>query len=72
MAVGLIDELLEIVTLPVTEPDVVGANATYSAAVWPGFRVTGSLSPVRLNPAPVTLAELTVTAAVPAELRVMD
>jgi len=71
VAVGLVEELLEIVTLPDAEPVVVGSNATLSDVVWPGFRVTGKAAPGRLKPVPVTVAEFTVTAAVPTELSVM-
>lgn len=72
VAVGLVEEVLEIVTCPDTVPVVVGRNATFSAAVWPGFRVTGKVIPDRLKPEPVTVAEFTVTADVPVEVRVID
>ena len=68
----MLEELLEIVTFPDTEPATVGSNATFRDAIWPGLRVKGKAAPVRLKPAPVTVAEFTVTADVPEELSVMD
>ena len=53
------------VTAPVIEPDVVGSNETVREAVWPGFSVTGSVSPDIVKPAPVTVAALIVSGAVP-------
>ena len=72
VAVGPVDELLLIVTLPDARTAVVGLNATLNDAVWPGFKVMGKASPGRLKPVPVAVAELTVTAAVPAELSMTD
>src|ERR1700728_52932 len=47
--------LLEIETLPVALPDVVGANVTVKLVVWPGVRLAGALHPVSVNPVPVML-----------------
>jgi hypothetical protein len=41
-------------------------------AVWFGFSVKGNVAPVMEKPAPVSVAELTVTAAVPVDESVMD
>ena len=43
-----------------------------SVAVWFGFKVSGKVRPEMEKPAPVNVAELTVTAAVPVEESVMD
>ena len=51
---------------------MVGSNCTFSVAVWPGFKVAGKVDPDNENPAPVTVAELTITGAVPVEDRVTD
>jgi len=39
-------------------------------ADWPGFKVTGVVPPVMEKPVPETVAVLTVTAAVPLDVRV--
>ena len=70
--VELEEELLVIVSWPVRAPAVVGANWTYKVAVWPGLSVTGNVMPEMEKPAPVTVAALTVTAAVPVEERIKD
>lgn len=43
-------------TLPLTAPLAVGANVTVNDVLWPAFNVTGKLSPLKLNPAPLALA----------------
>ena len=70
VAVGLVDELLVIVSLPVSEPAAVGANSRFRFRDWPGLSVTGKLDPDTENPVPVTVAELTVTGAVPLDVKV--
>ena len=47
-------------------------NATLSVATWPGFNVTGKVLPEIVKPVPVTAAALTVTGAVPVEVKVTD
>jgi hypothetical protein len=63
-------ELLAIVSLPVVAPAAVGSNWTFSVAVCPGFRVRGKVIPETEKPVPDTVAELTLTGAVPADVRV--
>ncbi len=72
VAVGLIEELLVIVNCPVTEPAAVGSNCTVRTIAWPGLSVIGGVAPVAEKPAPVRLPELTVTAAVPEDVKVTD
>ena len=65
-----VDELLVSVTVPLAAPPEVGENPTVSVAVWPGFNVSGKLTPDILKPAPVSVPALMVSAAVPDEVRV--
>lgn len=51
---------------------VVGSNCTSRVAVWPGFRVSGSVIPDIAKPVPVMVAALTVTAKPPEEVSVTD
>lgn len=60
------------VNCPDAAPALVGSNCTLRVAVWPGFRVTGKFIPDIENPEPLKVAELTVTEAVPVEVRVTD
>ena len=53
--------------LSLTLPADVGAKLTPNVKLCPGFKVRGNVSPVTLNPVPVTLAWLTLM-AVPPEL----
>jgi hypothetical protein len=55
--------------LPVAAPLAVGLNCACNVALWPGCSVTGR-PPITLNPAPETVAELTVSAEVPIEVNV--
>jgi hypothetical protein len=64
--------LLLIVSSPFTAPDTVGSNCTCRVADAPGFRVTGRTPGTTLKSAPVTVAELTVTADVPEDVSVTD
>jgi hypothetical protein len=64
-----LEEVLVMVSWPVTAPALVGSNCTPSVAVWPGARVTGRPSLEIENPAPDNVAALTVTAMVPVEER---
>ena len=63
---------MAIVNAPVTAPAAIGWNCTLKLAVWPGFKVRGKLAPDSLNPVPLTVAELTVTGAVPVEDKSTD
>jgi len=63
--------LLVIVNWPLAEPTVVGTNCSVMFADWPGFSVTGVVPLVMEKPVPETVAALTVTAAVPVDVRVI-
>lgn len=63
-------ELLEMVIEPLAAPATVGMKLTRRLTVVPGFSVTGNVAPVMVKPVPDNAAELTVTAAVPDEVRV--
>jgi hypothetical protein len=71
-AVLFVDELLAMVRVPLAGPAAEGSNCTLSVAVWFGFNVSGKLAPETEKPVPLTVAELTVTAVVPVELKVID
>ena len=68
---GELFALLTNETDPVTLPGVVGANLMDAVVVAPTATVFGSVSPVTLKPAPVTLAADMVTEAFPVLLSVM-
>ena len=70
VTVGFVDAVLLMVSLPVTEPTAVGSNVSVRVTVCPGLRVAGRLTAEAEKPVPVTAMELTVTAAVPLEVRV--
>lgn len=59
-----------ITSLPVAEPVCVGSKMMVSKSVCPGLRVAGKFSDDRVNPAPCTAADLTVTAAFPTDVSV--
>ncbi len=65
-----LDELLETVMVPLAAPAAVGSKRTCSVIDWPGFNVAGKLAPEMAKPLPATIAECTVNAAVPEEVRV--
>lgn len=69
-AVGFVDELLLMVSLPVAAPAVVGLNCTVSVTVCFGFSVTGKLAPETVKPVPLIAAALICTGAVPVEAKV--
>jgi hypothetical protein len=71
-AVEPVDESLLIVICPLTAPVDVGRNCTCNVTSWPGFSVTGRLPPTIVKPAPVMVAEFTVTGAVPVDVSVND
>ena len=71
-AVLPLDESLLIVICPLAVPVDVGRNCTCSVTACVGFSVTGKLPPTIVKPGPVIAAELTVTGAVPADVRVSD
>jgi hypothetical protein len=65
-----VEELLAIVRAAVAAPAAVGLNCTVSVAVWPTFSVSGKAAPETVKPAPLKVAEFTVTATLPVELNV--
>ena len=56
--------------LPVTAPSAAGLKVTFAVVDTPGERLTGKESPLRLKPAPVTLALEMVSVDSPELLRV--
>lgn len=55
---------------PVDAPAAEGSNWRLTVAVSPGFRVRGNVAPEAAKPAPLSVAALTVTGAVPVDDRV--
>ena len=47
-------------------------NSTLSVIAWPGVNVTGRVAADSVKPAPVTVAELIVSGAVPVDVNVTD
>jgi hypothetical protein len=58
------------VSCPVKAAAVVGSNCTSSVTAKLGFKVTGKVAPDIVKPVPLNVAELIVTGAVPAEVKV--
>lgn len=69
-AVEFVEELLLIVSDPATAPVVIGAACTFSVTDFCGLSVSGKVAPLTVKPAPLTVAEEIVTAAVPVEVSV--
>ena len=67
-----VDESLLIVICPLAAPVTAGLNCTCNVTAWAGFSVTGTLPPTIVKPAPVMVAEFTVTGAVPVDVNVND
>src|SRR3989442_1401427 len=63
--VGELEASLTNETVPVRFVAVWGAKVTLNAALWPGSTVTGSVSPVMLNPDPEAVAWDSVRLAAP-------
>jgi hypothetical protein len=61
------EELLFSVKDPVVVPAAAGLNCTLTLAVWPGFNESGKFAPEAVNPAPESVAALTVTGVVPVD-----
>ena len=72
VAVDPLAELLEMESCPVTAPAVAGSNRTLRLVVWPGVKVRGKVAPEIEKPVPATVAELTMSGAVPVEDRTTD
>jgi hypothetical protein len=69
-AVAPDEELLVTVNCPFATPVEVGLKVTFRVRAWPGFKVTGNVAPETANPAPVAVAELILSGAVPVEVKV--
>ena len=72
LEVAFTAESLTIVSLPLTGPAVFGAKMTGRESVCPAERVFGRPVTASENPVPVIVADLTVTACAPEEVRVME
>jgi hypothetical protein len=67
-----LEELLVMVSCPLATPTAVGSNSTLGVTAWPGFNVTGNLTPDMVKPAPFSVAALIVTGAVPVAFNARD
>jgi hypothetical protein len=67
-----VDESLFIVISPLAAPADAGRNCTWNVTACCGSSVTGTLPLTIVKPAPVIVAELTVTGAVPVDVKVND
>jgi hypothetical protein len=65
-----VEELLERVREPDVAPAAAGSNCTVRVAVCPWVKVMGKDAPETVNPAPLTVAALTVNEAAPVEVSV--
>jgi hypothetical protein len=70
VTVEFVDDVLLMVICPVAEPTAVGSKVSVTVTVCPGLSLAGRLTGEAEKPVPVTARELTVTAAVPLEVRV--
>jgi hypothetical protein len=70
VSVGVLEALLENDNVPLAVPEICGAKVRVNGTLCPAFRVTGKVIPLRLNSAPLTPEEETVTDA-PLALRVL-
>ena len=64
------EELLEILTTPVTVPTLVGVNFTLSVSDCPGLNFAGNVPPDTENPVPCTETEFTSSGQVPTDVNV--
>jgi len=69
-AAALLDEVLLMVSVPAAKPSKVGSNSRFNVADCPGVSVAGNVGADIVKPTPTRTAELTVTEAVPVEVRV--
>jgi hypothetical protein len=60
------------VTLPVADPETVGANLTVKVVLWPAIKVKGAVTPLRVKPEPLTAIWETVTLEPPEFVTVPD
>ncbi len=59
-------------TFPLTAPLAVGLKSTLNEVLWPAVSVTGNVSPLKLNPAPLALAAEMVRLDPPVLVSVSD
>jgi hypothetical protein len=71
-AAPFVEALLAMVRCPVAIPTTAGSNSTLSVASWPGLNSAGNVAPDSAKLAPVNVAPLIVTGAVPVEVKVTD
>ena len=69
--VPLLAELLETVIVPVCAPTVPGSKLTRNVTDCPGFSVAGNVAPDIEKSVPASVAEFTVSGAVPFEVSVI-
>lgn len=72
VVVGLRAELLMTTSVPVIDFAEAGVNCTCKVRDWLGVRVVGNEPATRLKPVPETVADFTVSGAVPEEVRAID
>ena len=68
--VPLVAEVLETVIVPVCAPTVDGSKLTIRVADCPGFSVAGNVAPDIEKSVPASVAELTVSGALPVDVSV--
>jgi hypothetical protein len=59
-------------TLPLAAPLAVGLKSTVKDVLWPAFNVAGKVSPLKLNPVPLTVAVEIVRLDPPVLFKVSD
>lgn len=69
--VGLLNEVLTIVSCPEEAPEAVGSKATLNVTVWLTLKVSGKVAPDTEKPDPVTVTALTVMGSAPLEVSVI-
>ena len=67
---GELVALLDAETVPLALPAIVGANVTFSAAVWLGVSVVPAFTPLALKPVPVDVTLAIVTFEFPVLVKV--
>lgn len=58
--------------LPLAAPLAVGLKSTVNDVLWPGVNVTGKVSPLKVNPVPLTVAAEIVRLDPPVLVKVSD
>jgi len=72
VVIGFATDVLTIVSVPVARPAVAGSNETWIVAACPAIKMRGEAPPESENPAPCTVARLTVTGKTPEDDKVTD